>query len=134
MRICAKWLWTVAACLLITILAAWNWQAAKANEEKVMYVYSDGCGYCQSFRPTFESVLAEYPQLAVERLDIHDDRDLAVALDLGAKATPTVFVVKGEQVVDKLEGEVPAGVLRNFLQKNLDIPLSGRNVDRYNIP
>jgi len=126
-----KWLGlTAAGSLLIAVCMLWSWGTARANEEKIVYVYSDSCGYCQTFSATLETVLAEYPQQAVERLDIREPHDLELALRLGAEATPTVFIVKDEQVVDKLEGDAPEAVLRNFFQKNLEIPLSGNGWSR----
>lgn len=131
MGIRAKWLWmTVMGCLLITVLLAWTWSIARAHEAKIVYVYSDSCGYCQTFEPTFETVIKEYPQSTVERLDIREQRDLDIALRLGAEATPTVFIVQDEKVIDKLEGDAPVAVLRNFFQKNLDYPLSGNGSNR----
>lgn len=122
----SKWLWmTVVGSLLITVLTAWSWAASSTHDAKIVYVFSDSCGYCQTFRPTFETVLLEYPQAAVERLDIREQQDLDKAFRLGAEATPTVFVVRDEIVLDKLEGDVPVAVLRSFFQKNLNYPLSG---------
>lgn len=127
MGIRSKWLWmTVGGSLLITVLLAWSWGAGA----KIVYVYSESCGYCKTFEPTFETVLREYPQSKVERLDIREQRDLESALRLGAEATPTVFIVQDEKVIDKLEGDAPAAVLRNFFQKNLNDPLSGNGRNR----
>ncbi|MFD2368494.1 thioredoxin family protein [Brevibacillus sp. GCM10020057] len=126
-RLRSKWLWlTIVGSLLITVCMVWTWGTASASEKKIVYVYSDSCGYCQSFSPKLMKVLAEYPQHTVERLDIRQPRDLQLALRLGAAATPTVLIVEDEQVVDKLEGDAPAAALRLFFQKNLDHPLSGK--------
>lgn len=126
MGIRSKWLWMAAVgSLLITVFTAWSWAAASSHEPKIVYVFSDSCGYCRTFEPTLETVLLEYPQTAVERLDIREQRDLDEALRLGAEATPTVFVMRDGVVLDKLEGDAPAAVLRSFFQKNLTYPLSG---------
>ncbi|MED4751514.1 thioredoxin family protein [Brevibacillus choshinensis] len=131
MGIRSKWLWmTVVGSLLITVLLAWSWSIARAHEAKIVYVYSDSCGYCKTFAPTLETVLMEYPQSTVERLDIGEQRDLDSALLLGAEATPTVFIVQDGKVIDKLEGDAPVAVLRNFFQKNLNYPLSGNGSNR----
>ncbi|WDV95094.1 thioredoxin family protein [Brevibacillus parabrevis] len=73
---------------------------------------------------TFEKVAKDYPQEWVARLDIQRDRELDEAMSLGAQATPTVFIVDGERVIDKLEGDVPEALLRSFLQRNLERDLS----------
>ncbi len=86
---------------------------------KLVYVYSDGCGYCASFSPTFEQVIEEYLGIEVERLHIQRADDYAEAKRLGATATPRVFIVRWGDVVAKLEGDVPEKAFRRFLQKNL---------------
>lgn len=129
--LCTKWLWlAMVGSLLITVCTAWAWGKTGTSEKKIVYVYSDSCGYCQTFSPKLTKALREYPRYTVERLDIRQPRDLQLALRLGAEATPTVLIVEDEQVADKLEGDAPAAALRSFFQKNLDHPLSGRGWSR----
>lgn len=117
MGIKRKWLWMMTAvAVLAATLALLG--TASAHGGKIVYVYSDSCGYCKSFGPVFEKVIQDYPQVRVERLDIHKKPELEEALRLGAVATPTLFMVEDGQVQDKLEGEVPEKVLRGFLQKH----------------
>lgn len=124
-RIKQWWLWIALGSVMLAAIAFTTWGAAvSANEVKVVYVYSDSCGYCTTFGPTFEKVMEEYPSEMIRRLDIHDDQQLDEALRLGAVATPTVFVVEKGAVVDKLEGGVPENMLRSFLQRNLQQTLS----------
>ncbi|MGQ7277634.1 thioredoxin family protein [Brevibacillus thermoruber] len=120
-----RWMW-VASLFGCAVAAMVLWAGASANQTKVVYVFSESCGYCTTFTPTFEQVIKEFPRWQVERLDVHDKRDLAEAERLGAEATPTVFVVQDGAVAGKLEGDVPAPALRRFLQKHLTKPLSGK--------
>jgi thioredoxin-like negative regulator of GroEL len=116
-------LWIVAI-LLAAVAVLVTYQVANADTTKLVYVYSDSCGYCTSFAPTFEKVVKEFPEWKVERLDIQKDDELAKAESLGATATPTVFVLRDGQVVDKLEGDVSEKVFRRFLQKQVAGPSS----------
>lgn len=109
--------------MLAVGISAW-WGTASAHEVRVVYVYSDSCGYCTEFGPTFEKVVKEYPPEMIQRLDIHEQKELDEASRLGAEATPTVFVVEKGKVVDRLEGAVPENTLRSFLQRNLNQTLS----------
>ncbi|MBR8659802.1 thioredoxin family protein [Brevibacillus sp. NL20B1] len=118
-----KWIVSLISCAVAAIVF---WAGASANQTKVVYVFSESCGYCTTFTPTFEQVIREFPQWQVERLDVHDKRDLAEAERLGAEVTPTVFVVQGGEVAGKLEGAVSATAFRRFLQKHLTKPLSGK--------
>jgi thioredoxin 2 len=116
-------LWIVAI-LLAAVAALVTYQVASADTTKLVYVYSDSCGYCTSFAPTFEKVVTDFPEWKVERLDVNKDDELAKAESLGATATPTVFVIRNGQVVDKLEGDVSEKVFRRFLQKHVAGPSS----------
>ncbi|MFI8715866.1 thioredoxin family protein [Brevibacillus brevis] len=118
------WLWIVLGVVMLAVgISAW-WGTASAQEVRVVYVYSESCGYCTEFGPTFERVVKAYPPDWIQRLDIHKQKELDEASRLGAEATPTVFVVEQGKVVDKLEGAVPENTLRSFLQRNLNQTLS----------
>lgn len=111
------WLWIALGVVMLAVgISAWG----TASEVRVVYVYSDGCGYCTEFGPTFERVVKAYPPEMIQRLDIHKQKELDEASRLGAEATPTVFVVEKGKVVDKLEGAVPENTLRSFLQRNIN--------------
>ncbi|MED1784387.1 thioredoxin family protein [Brevibacillus fortis] len=122
-RIKQWWLWIALGAVIFAVgISAWG--TASAHEVRVVYVYSDSCGYCTEFGPTFERVVKAYPPEMIQRLDIHKQKELDEASRLGAEATPTVFVVEKGKVVDKLEGAVPENMLRSFLQRNLEQTLS----------
>ncbi len=111
------WLWIIlVGVFLLTGVTAWS--ASSTPELKIVYVYSESCGYCTSFGPTFEKVMQDYPREMIDRLDINKKQELDEALSLGAEATPTIFIVEKGQVKDKLEGDVPEKTLRDFLQRN----------------
>jgi thiol-disulfide isomerase/thioredoxin len=105
--------------LLAVLLATAGFLSIHQGRDTLVYVYSDSCGYCSAFSPTFEHVVAEYPDVKVERLHIQQADDYAEAKRLGAIGTPTVFVLHGGKVTAKLEGDVPERAFRRFLQKNL---------------
>ncbi|MFS0557605.1 thioredoxin family protein [Brevibacillus sp. 179-C9.3 HS] len=117
------WMWIALGVVMLAVGLS-TWGTASAHEVRVVYVYSDSCGYCTEFGPTFERVVKEYPPEIIQRLDIHKQTELDEALRLGAAVTPTVFVVEKGEVVDKLEGAVPENRLRSFLQRNLNRTLS----------
>lgn len=113
-----KWIWF--AVMIIAVLAAvTTWKVANANQEKIVYVYSDTCTYCTSFSPKFEKVIKDYQQWEVEKLDIHKDESYQKAMELGAEVTPTVYFVRNNQVVNKIEGDVSENALSKFLEKQL---------------
>lgn len=114
----------VIGIVLAVIVAGLSiWKTQDSEDDKVVYVFSDSCGYCSSFKPTFDKVttefLSENSGWSVEKLDIFNDDELKRALQLGAEATPTVFIVRNGNVIDRLEGEVPENSFRKFLERNI---------------
>lgn len=128
MGIKQRWLWVATAGIVLIALTVWG--SVSAHSVKIVYIYSDSCGYCATFGPVFEKAVKEYPQDMVERLDIHKKQELDKALRLGAVSTPTLFIVQDGEVKDMLEGEVPEKVLQGFLQRNVGNPLSGNTSNR----
>ena len=60
----------------------------------------------------------EYPNLKVERINIQEsDEAYKRAKELGATATPTLFILKDGNAVEKMEGDVPEKSIRSYLQK-----------------
>lgn len=118
------WLWGSAIFLGCMFVAALLSAAAGAEQPRVVYVYSDTCGYCSSFTPKFEQAVKALPARQVERLDIHKQRELEKAIALGAQVTPTVFVLKKGEIVGKLEGDVTEGELQEFLRERMIDPKS----------
>ncbi|WP_419879629.1 thioredoxin family protein [Brevibacillus centrosporus] len=118
------WIWGSALLLIgVTVLAV-QMSRVSDDKNKIVYVYSDTCGYCSSFTPKFDKVLNDYSDWKVEKLEISNQESYQKAMDLGAEATPTVFVVQEGKPVEKLEGDVSEKALRNFFQKHLSTPAS----------
>ncbi|MGK5511952.1 thioredoxin family protein [Brevibacillus formosus] len=112
--------WIGFAILIVAVLAAITiWKVGNANQEKIVYVYSDTCTYCTSFSPKFEKVIKDYQEWEVEKLDIHNDEGYQKAIELGAEVTPTVYFVRNDQVVDKIEGDVSEKAFSKFLEKQI---------------
>lgn len=114
----------LGAFLLITAIASLAIAASKSTskemDEGLIYVYSQTCGYCKEFTPSFEQAVSSYPELKVERWDIYSDEEKRnKAIEMGTEATPTVFLVKEGKVVDKLVGSVGEQAVRKFIDKNL---------------
>lgn len=120
-----KWIW-FSIVILVALAAITGWKVAQSIEgkDKIVYVYSDTCGYCTSFSPKFDNVVQDFPEWEIERLDVYKQGDYQKAMSLGAEATPTVFLVRDDQVLDKIEGDVSEKAFRKFLEKQLSGPSS----------
>lgn len=119
-----KYLLGLGAVFLVIAVVFFARAVVQATPEKfnegIIYVYSDSCGYCKEFSPSFEQAVSSYPDLQVERWNIDEDQvKMNKAIEMGAEATPTVFFIKEGKVIDKIEGSVSEQVVHKFINKNM---------------
>lgn len=79
------------------------------------------CGPCKTLGPLLEKLAAEYNgafQLA--KVDVDKEQQIAAAFQI--RSVPTVYLVKGGQLVDGFPGAVPEGQLREFLAQHGIVP------------
>ncbi|MEJ8544232.1 thioredoxin family protein [Brevibacillus borstelensis] len=116
-----RWLWGIPLVLGCMFAAALMSATMGAEQPRIVYVYSDSCGYCTTFAPKFDEAVKSITDWKVDRLDINNPKELDEAEKLGAEVTPTVFIVKDGQVVDKLEGDVSGEVLDRFVRNRMGV-------------
>lgn len=72
------------------------------------------CGPCKTLGPILEKLAAEYNgAFRLAKVDVDKEQQLAAAFQV--RSIPTVFLVKGGQLVDGFPGALPEGQLREFL-------------------
>lgn len=72
------------------------------------------CGPCKVLGPILETLAAEYNgAFRLAKVDVDAQQELAAAFQI--RSVPTVFLLKGGQVVDGFPGALPEGQLREFL-------------------
>jgi len=80
--------------------------------------YADWCGPCRYMKPLFDRVSSEVDGAMFYEINV-DDIKLPNKLSGLVKYIPTILVLKDGQVVNKLEGSVPYGTLKKFIESNL---------------
>jgi thioredoxin 1 len=74
------------------------------------------CGPCRAVAPIVEEIAEEYDGRAViGKLDVDNNRN--TAMKYGIQAIPTLFLVKGGEIVDKIVGNVAD---KNNIKAKLD--------------
>jgi thioredoxin 1 len=74
------------------------------------------CGPCRAVAPIVEEIAEEYDGRAViGKLDVDSNRN--TAMKYGIQAIPTLFLVKGGEIVDKIVGNVAD---KNNIKAKLD--------------
>ena len=72
------------------------------------------CGPCKTLGPILEKLAVEYNgAFRLAKIDVDQEQQLAAAFQV--RSIPTVYLVKGGQLVDGFPGALPEGQLREFL-------------------
>jgi putative thioredoxin len=75
------------------------------------------CGPCKTLGPVLEKLAGEYNgAFRLAKVDVDKEQEIAAAFQI--RSVPTVFLVKGGQIVDGFPGAVPEGQLRELLKKH----------------
>jgi thioredoxin 1 len=76
------------------------------------------CGPCRAVAPIIEELAEEYAGRAViGKMDV--DQNKEIATELGIQAIPTLLIVKGGQIADRIVGVVDKKSLRARLDELL---------------
>src|SRR5690349_10632750 len=77
--------------------------------------WAEWCGPCKTLGPVLEKLAVEYNgAFRLAKIDVDKEQQLAAAFQV--RSIPTVYLVKGGQLVDGFPGALPEGQLREFLK------------------
>jgi putative thioredoxin len=75
--------------------------------------WAEWCGPCKTLGPILEKLAGEYNgAFVLAKVDVDKEQELGAAFQV--RSIPTVFLVKGGQLVDGFPGALPEGQLRDF--------------------
>ena len=96
------------------------------DEKSVIYYASPTCGYCALLSPILDTISEDYDMdyyyLDSTKLSNKERKEVLKKLDIAQHATPITVIVEDGEVVDKVEGYVPASEYVEFFKKNKMIP------------
>ncbi|MCC8618263.1 thioredoxin [Xanthomonas vesicatoria] len=79
------------------------------------------CGPCKSLTPILEKLAGEYHgAFELAKVDVDKEQQIAAAFQI--RSVPTVFLVKGGEIVDGFPGAMPEGQVREFLTQHGVLP------------
>lgn len=77
--------------------------------------WADWCGPCKTLGPILEKLAGEFNGgFVLAKVDTEAEQQIAAAFQI--RSIPTVFLVKGGQIVDGFQGALPEGQVREFLK------------------
>ncbi|KGQ20727.1 Thioredoxin domain-containing protein EC-YbbN [Lysobacter dokdonensis DS-58] len=83
--------------------------------------WAEWCGPCKTLGPILEKLADEYNgAFRLAKIDVDKEQQLAAAFQV--RSIPTVYLVKGGQLVDGFPGALPEGQLREFLTHHGIVP------------
>ena len=96
----------------MTAITKENFEAEVLKEEKpvVLDFWASWCGPCMMLKPIFEELSTEMPDVKFCKLDVDEERELAIGY--GIESIPTLLFFRGGKVVNKLVGYREKDALR----------------------
>lgn len=93
-----------------------NFDEALASAEGVLMVdfWAEWCGPCRAIAPALDELAKESAgRVALAKVNV--DENPALAARYGIRSIPTILLVKGGSVVDRIVGAVPKAQLKKKL-------------------
>ena len=69
---------------------------------RLMDFHADWCGPCKSQDPIIEELLEDHPEVALEKIDVEENRE--TANEYHVRSLPTVVVERDGEIVERFVG------------------------------
>ena len=79
-------------------------EVLQSEKPVLLDFWASWCGPCRMLAPILEELSGQHPELKIVKVDVDENRDLA--LQYGIESIPTLLVFKGGQVADRSVGLV----------------------------
>ena len=83
-----------------------NFDQAKKGKA-ILDFWAPWCGPCQAFKPTFEEVAGEQPDIVFGKVNTEEPVNGMLASEYGVRGIPTIVFLKDGEEVGRFSGAVP---------------------------
>jgi thioredoxin 1 len=91
-------------------------EVIQSNTPVLVDFWAAWCGPCMALGPTIESVADEQAG-KIKVCKVNVDENPGIAARYGIRSIPTIYLFKNGQNLGQLVGNVPKGVIKEFLKK-----------------
>lgn len=91
-----------------------NFDSYLNSDNSVIYLSAAWCGPCRLYAPIVEKVSAEMPDTMFGKIDVEQNKPLAVQLEV--KSIPTTIVIKNGQIVERFVGPKTKNELEQIIK------------------
>ena len=90
----------------------------KKNKLVIVDFWATWCGPCRMLGPIFEEVSKDY-EGKIEFVKIDVDEVSEVASEFNVMSIPSLFIIKGDEIIDQKMGALTKAQLKIFIDENL---------------
>jgi len=92
-----------------------NFDTVKSDEKTVLLdFYADWCGPCRMVSPIVDEISEERGDILVGKINVDDCPELA--MQFGIISIPTLIVMRGGEVINKIVGARPKAEILSLLE------------------
>ena len=93
-----------------------NFESEVLNSDKTVLLdfYADWCGPCRMLAPILDEIAVENPDVKVCKVNVDENPELATTFEV--MSIPSLFVMKGGEVVNQAVGAKPKAQLLEMLK------------------
>lgn len=97
-------------------LTSQNFKSETSKGVVLVDFWAEYCGPCRFMAPILEKVSSEHPEYKIGKVDVAEERELALSFDISA--IPTFVIFKDGRETARHEGAVPEEAVLEMLRAN----------------
>ena len=88
-------------------------EVLKSEKPVLLDFWASWCAPCRMVSPIVDEIATEHPEIKVGKINVDEEPELAAAFEVAS--IPSLFVLKGGKITNKLVGFAPKEQILNLL-------------------